>query len=185
MNQQEFQNQYRRRRRFIDKQVQGKLLWGLITIELLLFASGMLVVYLDMQGTLEENMYRVHQLTPGGRPLLFRELLITVPWIILININLMIVADRIWKRNVQLIVAQLQAVLEKVRKLDLRSLTIDAEQHEVLKNAESWFAIERGRYHSIQSGANQLPDQVIFSNQGQVNQLRNQLAELQDQLPHR
>lgn len=184
MSPQQVQHNYRRHRHFIDKQVQGKLLWGLVIIELLLFAIGMLVVYLDMQGTLEENMYRIHQVAPGGRPLLFRELLITVPWIIAININLMIVADRIWKRNVQLIVSQLQAVLEKVRKLDLRSYSIASEQHEVLKQAEHWFATERERYHELQTGVAELPDQIVMSEQATINQLRYQLSSLRDILPN-
>lgn len=185
MNQQESQNQYRRRKHFIDKQVQGRLLWGLVIIELLLFTCGMLVVYLDMQGTLEENMFRVHQITPGGRPLLMRELLITVPWIILININLMIVADRIWKRNVQLIISQLQGVLEKVRKLDLRSYSVAGEQHEVLQQADSWVSVERERYHAIQTGVHKIPDQLSVADVAGVNQLRNQLANLRDKLPNR
>ena len=177
------QQHHRRRQHLIDKKVQGQFLTALVIIEVLIFALGMMMVYQDMQAVMEDNLYRVHQHVQGGRPLLLKQLLLTVPWIIGVNIVLLIIADRIWQRNVQVIVAELQAVLEKVRKLDLRGYHVHGDQHEVLQQAEHWFGVERERYHQLHTGVHQLPEQLEDSDQHGVTQLRNQLNALREHLP--
>jgi len=181
MNQQA--HQYRRRRRFVDKVIQGQLLWGLIVIESLLFTAGMLVIYNDLQITLQENMYRVHQDGGSGRPLLLKELVLIFPWIITANLLLVIVVDRRWKKVVRNIILHLQDILYRVRRLDLRIYPVQQSDHEVLQQAKKWLDKERDRNASLQSRVNELPAQVNITDNAELHHLRESLKTMGRLLP--
>jgi len=176
-------HQYRRRRRFVDKMIQGQLLWGLIVIESLLFTAGMFVIYNDLQLVLQDSMYRVHQEVKGGRPLLLKELLLITPWIITANLLLMVVVDRRWKRVVRNIVLQLQDILYRVKRLDLRIYPVQQTDHEVLQQAKKWLDKERDRNAGLQSMINDLSAQVSISNNTDLYQIRESLKIIGRLLP--
>ncbi len=174
---------YRRRRRFVDKMIQGQLLWGLIIIESLLFTAGMLVIYADLQETLQNTMYRVHQDLSGGRPILLKELLLIFPWIITANLLLMVIVDRRWKRVVRNIVYQLQDILHRVKRLDLRIYSIQQTDHEVLQNAKKWLNRERDRNSSLQTRVNDIADQLNVNDVAELHRVRESLKSMARLLP--
>lgn len=176
-------NPYRRRRRFVDKVIQGQLLWGLIIIESLLFTAGMLVIYTDLQHALQTSMYRVHQEINGERPILLKELLIIFPWIITANLLLMVVVDRRWKRVVRNIIFQLQDILYRVKRLDLRVYPIQQTDHEVLQRAKQWLNKERDRNSSLQMRVNDIPDQLNINNTAELHRVRESLKTMSRLLP--
>ena len=180
---QEITHPYRRRRHFVDPRMQGRLLWGLIGLELLLFTIAMFVIYFDMQRILEESLYRVHQQLPSGRPLLLQALWVTVPWVVGNNILLVLYVDSIWKKALRPIISQLQEILIKVKRLDLRHRVDHAEEHEVLQSANEWLKKERERYSTIAALSNGLPEDVEINNKIMLEKLQSQLQALREELP--
>lgn len=174
---------YRRRRRFVDKMIQGKLLFGLIIIESLLFTAGMIFIYNDLQSALQSSMYRVHQDVDSGRPLLLKELLIIFPWIIAANLALVVLVDRRWKRVVRQIIFQLQDILYRVKRLDLRAYTIKHTDHEVLQTAKQWLDKERDRNASLQARVHNLPEKINIENTIELHQVRENLKSAARLLP--
>lgn len=181
MNEQMYHS--RRRRKFIDKMIQGKLLTGLILIESLLFTIGMLVIYADLQSVLNDNMFRVHQEVNSGRPVLMKELLMIFPWIISVNLLLLIFVDRYWKQIVRHIVQQLQDILHRVKRLDLRVYLIQQSDHEVLQKAKQWLDKERDRYTSLRSRFNDIPEKIDTNNPDVIHHVREQLKSMAKVLP--
>ena len=179
----QIQHHYRRRRRFVDKMIQGKLLWGLVVVESLLFSAGMFIIYLDLQAVLQESIYRVHQEASSGRPVLLKELLMIFPWIISANLLLLLVVDHRWKKTVRGIVMQLQDVLYRVKRLDLRPYTVQQSGHEVLQHAKQWLDRERDRHISLLSRINEIPDQIDFGDNKAVHQTREHLKNMSRLLP--
>ena len=174
---------FRRRRRFVDKMIQGQLVWGLIVIESLLFTAGMFVIYTDLQSVLQANIYRVHQEVGSGRPILLKELLMIFPWIISINLLLLLVVDRRWKKVVRRIVMQLQDILHRVKRLDLRVYPIEQSGHEVLRHAHAWLGKERDRYSSLLSRLDEIPEHIDVGNEQSLHQVRECLKRMGRLLP--
>ena len=174
---------YRRRRRFIDKMIQGKLLWILICIEMLLFGIAMIIIYQDLHIAIQDRMYRVHQTEMAGRPLFFKELLMILPWIIAINVFLVVMVERRWKQIVRNIINQLVDILYRVKRLDLRIYPILHTDHEVLQTAKQWMDKERDRNASLQSKLNQLPQKVDLHNSAELHQVRECLKSMSRLLP--
>ena len=177
------QMHHRRQRRFIDKIIQGQLLWGLIFIEILLFTAGMFVIYGDLNLVLQDNMYRVHQEVSGVRALLLKELLLIFPWIIIGNLLLVLIVDRRWKWLVRNIVLQLQDVLYRVKRMDLRVYPVRQTDHEVLQQAKKWLDTERERNARLQSGLNDLPVQDMTDNNADLEHIRECLKNMSQLLP--
>ena len=174
---------YRRRRRFVDKVVQGKLLWWLILIEGLLFGAGMVVIYEDLQSVIQANIYRVHQESATGRPVLLKELLLIFPWIISINLILVVIVDRRWKKIVRGIVLQLQDILHRVKRLDLKVYPIQQTDHEVLQNAKRWLDKERDRHASLQARMKEIPEHVDSADADSLHNVRERLKAMSRLLP--
>ncbi len=176
-------HEYRRRRRFVDKMIQGQLLWGLIVIETLLFTVGMLVIYNDLQSVVQDSIYRIHQDANDGRSLLFKELMLIFPWIITVNLFLIILVDRRWKRVVRHIILQLQDMLYRVKRLDLRIYLIQQTDHHVLQQAKLWLDKERDRNTRLQRHINELPVKIDSANLSDVHKLRENLKAMSRLLP--
>lgn len=176
-------HQHRRNRRFVDKMIQGQLLWGLIIVESLLFAVGLFVIYNDLQLVLQSSMYRVHQEVQGGRPLLLKELLLIFPWVITANLLLVVVVDRRWKRLVRNIVLQLQDILHRVKRLDLRVYHIQQTDHEVLQQAKKWLDKERDRNASLHARFNDFPIQGKNQDDSELHKIREGLKSMSRLLP--
>ena len=179
MNQQQMQR-HRRQRRLIDKKVQGQFLTALVLIEVAIFAIGMFVIYQEMHAAVESSLYRVHQIADDGRPLLIKAMFLIIPWVIGINFILLIIAARIWQRNIQVIVTDLQDILGRVKQLDLRGHHIHAEHHEVLQKADRWFEVERERYHRLHVEAIDLPVNLEKVSAEQKAELTNQLTSIRN-----
>ena len=175
---------HRRHRHFIDTKIQGHLIWSLLILEVLLFAIGMVVIYLDMQTMLDDRVYRVHEL-PLDRPLLLQGLWTNLPWIIGINILLILYVDAHWKKKVRPIVIQLQDILCKVKRLDLRHRVVNAKDHDVLASASDWLKNERERYSAILALSNELPESIDKNNQADLIQFQQQLKTLQKTISNR
>lgn len=170
-----------RRRHFVDRNVQGRLIAALILIEMVLFAAAMWFVYQEMQAAIDQELYRVHQIVARNSPILLHALYQTVPWIVLVNLLVLISLDRVWGRYVNIIIRKLRRSAQNVASLDLRSQLAGTE-HEVLHQARQWVASEHSRCQQIRQLVQSLPDQVDVTKPAARQQLIEQLRHIQQQL---
>ena len=174
-------NHHVRRRHFVDRNVQGRLIVALILIEIVLFAVAMWFVYQEMQAAIDQELYRVHQVAVRSSPVLFHVLYQTVPWIILVNLLVLVTLDRLWGRYVSIIIRKLRVLAQNVASLDLRSQQYDTE-HEVLRQARQWIASEHLRCQQIRQSVQSLPDQLVTMEPAAHQHLIGQLRHIRQQL---
>lgn len=172
--------QHRRHRHFIDASIQGRLLVALIGLELVLFASAMVWLYLDLSAIIEGNLYRIHYADAGGHSPFLASLVTIIPAILLANLLALWLADVIWRAYVRRIVNQLRRILERISKLDLSERQEDKSvQHEVIDRARKWLAYERKEFQAIKNAVETLPDTIDFSDEKELNRAKGVLRELQ------
>jgi hypothetical protein len=170
-----------RRRHFIDRNIQGRLIAGLVLIEVVLFAAAMWFIYYKMQFAIDQELYRVHQLAPHSSPVLLHALYQTIPWIILVNVLVLVGIDWIWGGYVEIIIGKLRCLAHKVAALDLRSQLHDTE-HEVLRQARHWLDAEQTRCQQIRQLVQALPDNPDPNAQAERQQLLEQLQHIRQRL---
>ena len=170
-----------RRRRFVDRHLQGRLITGLILIEMLLFAAAMWFVYQEMQSAIDQALYRVHQVVARSSPVLLHALYQTVPWIIVVNLLVLVSIDRVWAAHINTIIGKLRQSAQKVAALDLRSQH-DNTEHEVLRLAKRWLEAEQSRCQQIRHLVQALPDKPDPTDTAKQQKLIEQLRLLQHYL---
>lgn len=171
-----------RRRHYVDRNVQGRLIAGLILVEVLLFAVAMWFVYMELQTTIDQELYRVHQAVAQSGPVLLYALYKTIPWIILVNLVVLIGIDRVWGRYINLIIEKLRRAAQKVAVLDLRDHLTDTE-HDVLRQARQWIESEHTRCVQIRELVQMLPTEVSEMDPGERQRLIEQLQQIRNKLP--
>ena len=170
-----------RRRHFIDRNIQGRLIAGLVLIEVVLFALGMWFIYYKMQVAIDQELYRVHQLAPRSSPILLHALYQTIPWIILVNVLVLVGIDRVWGGYVEIIIGKLRRLAQKVAALDLRSQLHDTE-HDVLRQARHWLKVEQARCQQIRQLVQSLPDTPDPHDPVALHKLNEQLQHIRQHL---
>ena len=119
----------------------------------------------------------------GGRSLLIKELLLIFPWIITANLLLVVMVDRRWKQVVRNIIVQLQDMLHRVKRLDLRVYLIQQTEHDVLQQAKRWLDKERDRNTRLQKHVNDLLGQKNVTDLLDIHKLRESLKAISRLLP--
>lgn len=145
-----------RKRRYIDRLVQGRLLGALIGLEVLIFAAAMVAVYLDFSQAIDDMLFRIHMPVGQAPPVLMQELLKIAPWIIGVNVVAVMIVRFFWGAYIGSIVAPLRGLFSRVMALDLRDQQGLGEHHEVLRKARGWLRVERERYRAIQAAVQAL-----------------------------
>jgi HAMP domain-containing protein len=180
-NQPHSPGQHVRRRHFVDRDVQGRLIAGLILIEVLLFAAAMWIVYQEMQTAIDQELYRVHQIAARSAPVLLYALYHTVPWIVIVNLLVLVAIDRVWGRYVNIVISKLRRSAQHVAALDLRGQLYDTE-HEVLRQAKHWIDSEHSRYRQLRQLVQALPDSLDAMDYSARPQLIEQLRHIREQM---
>lgn len=171
-----------RRRHYIDRSVQGRLLVALVLMEFAVFGAAMLLAYVEMNGVIEANLYKIHRPEASSQPLLMEALLPIVLGIFLINLMVVLVATRFWSAYVNAIVRPLQDLFSRVSSLDMRETPLEHERHEVLALGQRWFDTERQRCLAIRDLVDALPLDSVPDGESAA-ALRGGIARLRDHLP--
>ena len=169
----------KRRRYYIDRLVQGKLLGLLLLFEALLFIAAMGVVYLELQGadTPVPSVVRV------SGSMLLGVLLRVLPWVLVANLVMVLVIGRIWGGYVKSIVNPLKLLLSSVEKLDLRGNGRIDSRHEALDIGRRWILKERERNLEIRACISAIGEDISVTDHQFRNKLRHLLAEIKGLLP--
>lgn len=169
-----------RRKKYIDTSIQGRLIITLLILEVLIFSLAMWFVYQELQTAIDNNLYRVHQPDSESRPVLLTALLDIIPWILIINVLLLVGIDRIWGNYLAKIIEPLRHTAERVSHLDLRKAATAHNNHSVLEYAQQWTSQERERCKVIQKLVQSLPNQANESEQADISTV---LTEVKERLP--
>ena len=146
---------HRRRRVYVDGQLQGRLVAALVLLEAGLLVLACLYLYHAFGEIIDESLYVIHAV--DRRPLLPR-LAAALGWTVLVcalvNTAALVVADAIWSSHVRKVLATLRARLASVRALDLRPRPAEGKPaHRLLALTERWIASERQRLVAAREAA--------------------------------
>lgn len=171
----------KRRRYYIDRLVQGKLLGLLLLFEALLFIATMGVVYLELQGA--DTLVPAVTRAPGSGAVLVNVLLRILPWVLLANLVMVLVIGGIWGGYVKSIVNPLKKLLSSVEKLDLRGNGRIDSRHEALDIGRRWILKERERNLEIRACISAMSEDIDVTDHQFRGKLRHLLAEIKGLLP--
>ncbi|MDO8413619.1 MAG: hypothetical protein Q7S51_07520 [Gallionellaceae bacterium] len=136
----------KRRTVYVDGAVQKWLLITLVTLEIMLISAALWMLYIQLNDLLEANLYRSHfSDKPHIYPLLLKNALIGLSGLVVINIVVLWVADRLWSRHVNSILHPVIELLSKVEALDFREDVPVSVVHRVIGLAHRWRKTEHER----------------------------------------
>lgn len=136
----------KRRFVYVDEKVQKGLLIALVTLEILLVAGTIWVLYSQMSDVMEANLYRAHF---SGKqhlyPLLLETALAGLSGLVTINVLILWVAGWVWMRHVNSIVKPLRELLDKDEVLNFSEDAAVHIPHKVVGLALTWRHNKRQR----------------------------------------
>lgn len=148
----------KRRIKYVDDAVQKGLLITLVALEILLVSVTLWILYLQLIGTVEANLYRAHSAgKPDINPLL-QTALIGLGGFLVINIIVLWVADRLWARRLKSILQPFTELMLKTEKLDFSSDTHQFKPHKLVEVAQIWRSAERQRLINLRKAIHQLSE---------------------------
>jgi len=173
-----------RRRKLVDRRLQGGLLIALIALELGMLCAAMLYLYLQFSAAIEANLFTIHRSAQAPLlPAFLKEMALVVVSMGVINTLALLVANHLWVGYIRRVLAAFRTRLERVAALDLGGVPPAEEpQHEVLTLLERWRRREVGRAARIDQLLARLPEpgQGRVLNEAELQQLVQQLdAEVQ------
>lgn len=144
----------RRRRLYLDGQLQGRLLLALVSFETLLFASAWLFLYRSFAGSL----------AAAGELPKASAMAAEMAWVVLVcclvNALVLTLAHFLWTRRVRRVVAGLEQRLQRIDSLDLRpdpAWNQERCHHRVIDLCDRWIEGERRRMLAVRIAAARLP----------------------------
>jgi hypothetical protein len=170
-----------RRRYYVDRLVQGRLLVIMVLLEIAMFTCAMLVAYMDLNSAAALQQASAPGVSSSA--IVVHELLRIVPWVLVANLIMVLFVGRVWGRYVTSIVVPLRSLLAAVERLDLRGNGRIDSRHEALTIGRRWILSERERCVQIQDKLSAMSIAAGSANGLSAQQLRAALAEVESLLP--
>jgi len=151
----------RRRKFYVDGQLQRRLALALVALEVALFAGACAYLYFALVGIVDDNLYVIHA---GEREGLLPQMARELGWVALVcgavNSVALAFTHRLWARHVRGVLGALDQRLARVRALDLRPDPASAGAtgaHRLLELCDRWMEAERARVSAIDGALARLP----------------------------
>jgi len=151
----------RRRRVYVDSDLQGRLVVALVALEVTLLVSAVLYLHHAFGDIIDESLYVIH--AADRQPLLPRlagQLGLLMLVCALINTTALFLAHGVWARHVRKVLDDMRKRLDKVRALDLRpdpAWATERSRHRLVELTERWIESERHRMVAVRIAAARLP----------------------------
>ena len=153
----------KRRIIYIDDNIQKRLLIALVTLEVLLIASTLWILYIQMSEIVEANLYRIHIIQNQGiYPLLLKTIMIGLIGLIAVNALMLWVVSWIWARYVDSILNPFRKLVSKVETLDFREEEPISIPHKVVELALGWRHFNRQNMLKLRQEISQLDELESF-----------------------
>ena len=139
--------QYKRRIIYIDGTLQGRLITALILLESTMVITALIYLRYRYSVLLDEYLYSIHL---GSIENMFfkllNELVIIVVAMSAINFAALIIANALWGRHINHIIACFRKGLKQIKALNLKSNTQNkVPRHEVIEQLDAWRNAEKER----------------------------------------
>ena len=149
----------RRKQVYNDRKLQGYLLAGLISIELLLVTGLLTYLYAAFNGVIDDQLYRIHPADSDSWPAFVALLARAIGGFLLVNALALYLAHVIWGRYVRRTIAVFSSGLDRLIGLDFATAgSPQPSQHRILDLLQSWSARERDRNREIARLVERLSD---------------------------
>lgn len=152
---------YRRKRIYVDGEIQGRLAAAMVVMEVALLLLACLYLYHAFGEIIDENLYVIHASESAPLlPRLARELGLVVVVCALVNTVALVAAHHVWARHVRQVLDGMGKRLVRVRALDLRpdpEWRHERHRHRLVELTERWIESERRRIVAVRIAAARLP----------------------------
>jgi len=176
----------KRRTIYLDDKIQKGLLVALVTLEILLIAGTLWMLYVQMSEIVDADLYRVQfSGKPNIYPLLLKTALIGVTGLIVINILVLWVAGWVWTRYIDSILKPFRNLIGKVEALDFREDAPLDIPHEVVSLALAWRLSRRQDLLKLRQEITRLGELGDLSDAAVRAQARLSLEAIKELLPYR
>lgn len=141
--------QNKRHIHYINPSIQNRLIISFITFEVILVAIALFVFYLDINGIVEDNLYRIHVSTTSNVELFLISLLKVICVLLIVNLIVASIIVWLWRRYINSIVEPLEMLVETIDQLDFSQQIEVSQKHDVLINMNHWYAQEKENHEKI------------------------------------
>jgi len=143
--------QHRRRIIYIDGTLQGGLITALILLESVMVIAAFFYLRYQYSNLLDLYLYSIHFGTVEDLLLkLLNELVIIIVMMSAINVAALLIANALWGRHLNRIIACFRKGLKTIQSLDLSPKTeIQIPRHDVLDQLELWRDAETKRFRKL------------------------------------
>jgi len=170
----------RRKHKFIDATVQGRLLFALIGLELFLFTIAIFWLHHELSTIVEQNLYRVHYSNHEGAATLSGVVFMVVALVFVVNVIALWIADYIWRRYINSVVCVLKDILSGIGEMNFSKSSMHIQtDHDVLDKALQWKMQEQQYYSDIKEAISILPDEINPADENSIAQVEKDLEKLQ------
>ena len=173
---------HRRRRVYIDPDLQKWLVVGLVALEVTLIGTTLVLLHQRLLDAIGGTLYRVHVV--ASEPL-FAELLhaarTALAGFVVANVVALALAETLWQRHVNGVRCALGALIAAIARLDLSVAEPSEARHEVLALVATWRERERERLLALRERANRLAAELDAG--GEPERVRERVRELRQLLP--
>ena len=174
--------QYRRRIIYIDGTLQGGLITALILLESMMVIAALIYLRFRYSILLDEYLYSIHLGSVEDLLLkLLNELVIIIVVMSAINFVALLIANALWGRHINRIIACFRRGLKKIQSLDLTPSTqIQIPKHDVLDQLEVWRDGEANRCQKLIAALSRLESFGVDSKNKdeRLKEIQNALAQL-------
>ncbi|MCB1887117.1 MAG: hypothetical protein KDH20_05900 [Rhodocyclaceae bacterium] len=152
---------HRRRRVYVDADIQGRLILALVALEVTLLVVACAFLYARFGAVIDQNLYVIHAANREPLlPALIWELARVVLICAAVNTVALVAAHRIWTRHVRHVLDGMRERLDRVATLDLRpdpQWREAPDRHRLIDLTERWIEGERLRMVALRIATARLP----------------------------
>jgi len=140
-----------RKKLFIDRGLQGRLILLMVALEIILLAIAMFYLNYRFASIIEHDLYAIHRISQADMLSVFAE---QIAWVVftmvILNAVMLFIAHYLWSRQISSVVQIFRNDLNHIRALQLVELD-DAGKpaHELLTLLNLWYSNERRRIAAL------------------------------------
>jgi hypothetical protein len=174
----------RRKIHYIDRAIQNRLLFAFIVLEALLVVIGLAYLHADLSALVEENLYRIHfDNAESLFAVLFRKTMLILVALILVNVIVLAIAERFWRRYVESIVSPFSRLVARTGELDLADDVGIESRHEAVDLTLEWRETERARCRRLRQELQHLKADADYGSPAARQEARAALERVKASLP--
>lgn len=149
----------RRKSKFVDHEIQGRLMAALITLEVLMVVVAMVYLYAKFNAIFDDSIYQIHKSDSSS---IYTQMYVEIAWVVvvmsIINFSALFVANHIWSKQINRTINFLRETMHCVGSLSLKFPKHTGLPHNILtQELQKWQQIELERAQQINTIVRSLP----------------------------